>query len=285
MTITELADRETVRRATDAFGRPLRWARLADQSVSRSADDGDPIGFKGTAIVFNTWARIGSERWGFFEQIAPEAVTKTLQEADVRFLQDHNPSRLLARTSAGTLRLTANDQGVQVDADMAPTTYAQDAAVLLERGDLDQMSFSFDDIAWSYEERDGEDYYTITELRLYDVSIVTFPAYETTSAGLRSIALDVLCRSAGLDSAAQRRLIRSLTDGDLPPDDLNQRLEQILSAPDDTTRTSSGPDDTTRTDEQPDDTTAAEHRDAPNPGDVLRLRSYEQQARLLKEQK
>lgn len=230
---TAVADkRDAVARATDPSGRLVRTARIDNRAVTR-ADNGS-IGFKGEAIVFNTPTWIGSERWGFSEEIAPEAVTRALREADVRFVVNHDPSMLLARTSAGTLRLSATDTGVAVDADMAPVSYAQDAAVLLERGDLREMSFSFEPLSWTYEERDGKDYYRITDLNLYDVSVVTWPAYSTTSAGLRSVAFDALCRAAGLDAHAERRLIRGLTDVpdpllDVAPERAVELLTQIAA--------------------------------------------------------
>lgn len=238
---TAVADkRDAVARATDPSGRLVRTARIDNRAVTRT-DDG-AIGFRGEAIVFDTPTWIGSERWGFSEEIAPEAVTRALREADVRFVVNHDPNLLLARTSAGTLRLSATDTAVAVDADMAPVSYAEDAAVLLERGDLSQMSFSFEPLAWEYEERDGKDHYRITDLNLYDVSVVTWPAYATTTAGLRSVAFDTLCRAAGLDAHAERRLIRGLTDSpdpllDVAPERALELLNQIAApAQADTTR-------------------------------------------------
>jgi len=241
---TTAAKRDAVARATDPAGRLVRTARLGTQSIERRSA-GEPIGFKGEAIVFDTPTWIGSRRWGFWEEIAPEAVTKTLREADVRFLQNHDPNRLLSRTSAGSLRLTATTGGVQVDADMAPVSYANDVAVLLEGGELREMSFAFEPLSWEYFDRDGEDFYRITDLLLSDVAVVTYPAYKTTSAGLRSVAFDALCRSAGLDAPAARRLVRELTGNDDPAslgdDPALQRaldaLHQIAEpAPADTTR-------------------------------------------------
>lgn len=218
----ELADkRSAVHRATDPAGRLVRTARIDQRAVTRGEDGS--IGFKGEAIVFNSPTWIGSKRWGFWEQIAPQAVSKTLSEADVRFVQNHDPNLLLARTSAGTLRLASTSTGLAVDADMAPVSYADDVAILLDRGDLKEMSFAFEPLAWEYEERDGEDFYTITELTLYDVSVVTYPAYASTSAGLRSVAFDALCRAAGLDPAGERRLMRDLTGA---PDEIIDALPQ-----------------------------------------------------------
>lgn len=201
----------TVLRASDPRGRPVRWANLEAATLTRA--EGEPARFHGEAIVFNTPTWIGSKRYGFWESIAPEAVARTLREDEVVLLVNHNPDLLLARTGNQTLRLTPATTGLQVDAEMADVSYARDAETLLARRDLSKMSFAFEPLAWDYTQRDdGSDEYVITDLNLYDVSVVTSPAYETTSAGLRGTALDVLCRQAGLDAHAQRRLLRNLTD-------------------------------------------------------------------------
>lgn len=240
--------RDNAARATDPAGRLVRTARIDHRAITRG--EGGSIGFKGEAIVFNTPTWIGSKRWGFWEQIAPQAVERSLREADVRFVVNHDPTLLLARTTAGTLRLSATGSGVAVDADMAPVSYAEDAAILLDRGDLREMSFSFEPLAWEFEERDGEDFYTITDLNLYDVSVVTWPAYSTTSAGLRSQAFDQLCRAAGLDAHAERRLMRSLTDHhpDQETPDRAVVLAREIAAPPQAETT--GGDTTARSDDQ-----------------------------------
>lgn len=215
--------RSAVYRATDPAGRLIRSARLDGTAVTRDVSDDGSIGFKGESIVFNTPTWIGSQRWGFWEEIAPEAVTKTLRDADIRLLQNHDPNLLLARTSAGSLRSTATATGVAVDADMKPTTYARDLAILLDGGEVREMSFAFEPLAWDFEERDGEDFYRITEMRIFDEAPVTYPAYQTTSAGLRSVAFDAMCRAVGLDAAGSRRLMRDLTGA---PDEIIDALPQ-----------------------------------------------------------
>jgi len=208
----------------DVLGRARFRAALDATSVhvTRSLDPAAAIPFGGTAILFNKRTWIGSRDFGFWEQISPEAVTKTLLEADVRFLQNHNPDLLLARTnpgmradSAATLELTASSGGLLVAADMAPTSYAQDLAILLERRDISQMSFAFDPLAWTREQLpDGSMLITITELRLFDVAVVTYPAYEETDAGLRAAAFDAWCRDDGLDPSDVMR--RYLAGGTMP---------------------------------------------------------------------
>jgi len=99
---------------------------------------------------------------------------------------------------------------------MAPVSYAQDLAVLLERGDITQMSFAFEVVKDQWEtvdEEAGVELRTLLEVKLWDVSVVTYPAYEETDAGLRGAAFDVLSEMAGLDEDAQQRLLRKVANG------------------------------------------------------------------------
>ena len=212
--------RREVQLPVDSLGRERFRANIDARSIERRAD-GDPIGFKGHAALFNRPTWIGPKRWGFREQVAPGAFAKTIKEADVRFLINHDPNLLLARNKAETLTLAEDKVGLAVDAEMAPVSYAQDLAVLLERGDISQMSFAFEVVKDQWEIDDDEnELRTILEAKLWDVSVVTYPAYEETDAGLRGAAFDVLCRSAGLDDATRTRLLRGLTIAEEDEDDL-----------------------------------------------------------------
>jgi HK97 family phage prohead protease len=80
--------------------------------------DASPV-FYGHAAVFNTRTAIGNPlTWGFYEEVAPSAFTKTLQEGDARFLVDHNTQLLVSRVSAGDLRLSVDKVGLVSDADL-----------------------------------------------------------------------------------------------------------------------------------------------------------------------
>lgn len=137
----------------------------------------------GYAAVFNHWADIG----GFREQIAPGAFTKTLQEADVRALVNHDANYVLGRTKSGTLRLWEDEHGLAFEVDPPEAQWAQDLMASIRRGDVDQMSFGFRAIKdrWEGDER------TLLEVALYDVSVVTFPAYAETEAHLRSMGWEL----------------------------------------------------------------------------------------------
>jgi len=227
--------RRSVDIPVDSLGRHrVRSQFTVDGIERRAAGDGDKlgtIGMRGHAAVFNSPTWIGSRQYGFREQIAPSAFTKTIGEADVRLLLNHDPNIVLARNRAGNLRLDEDDIGLAVDADMVPTTHALDLALLMEkpsgaeRATVDQMSFAFEIVKeeWEFvEDESGEgrgyDLYTITEARLWDVSIVTYPAYDDTDAALRAAAFDALTSELDMSEDAYRTLLRSVATGDRFPE-------------------------------------------------------------------
>jgi HK97 family phage prohead protease len=146
----------------------------------REAGDGHT--FVGYAAVFDS----PSEPMPFIEYVRKGAFAKTLNDgADVRFLIDHEGVPL-ARTKSGTLSLTEDERGLRVEASLDPMNPdAQRVISAMRRGDLSQMSFAFRTIKDSW---NGD--YSVRELKevqLYDVSVVTYPAYEDTVAELRRV--------------------------------------------------------------------------------------------------
>ena len=125
-----------------------------------------------------------SEFMGFTEFVKRGAFTKTLNDgADVRLLIDHDGVPL-ARTKSGTMALEEDERGLRVEAELDPMN--PDAARIMsamKRGDLSQMSFAFRTIkdSWNNDRTVRE----LREVQLFDVSVVTFPAYEQTVAELR----------------------------------------------------------------------------------------------------
>lgn len=164
---------------------------------ARQAEDG-VMRLSGYAAVFND----ASVPLPFKERIAPGAFRKTLTEMpDVRLLINHE-GLPLARTKNGTLTLTEDDRGLRFDAQLADTQEARDIYTLVQRGDVDQMSFAFRVIRqnWSKDKTER----TLTEVSLADgdVSVVTYPAYPTTSVEARqklNEALQALREGRALD--------------------------------------------------------------------------------------
>lgn len=123
----------------------------------------------------------GPERGGFDEVIKPGAFAKSVRERDdVRLLVNHDGVPL-ARTKSRTMTLTADDIGLLVDAQLdAGSPIVAGLRSAMERGDMDQMSFAFEVTKQSW----SQDFTvrSITEVRLFDVSVVTYPANSATMA-------------------------------------------------------------------------------------------------------
>lgn len=178
-----------------AAGLAIRAADAAD-----GAEGPDIRQFVGHAAVFNSRTAIGNPlTWGFYEQLSPGCFTKTLSEGDARMLVDHDTAKVVARVSADSLRLSQDAGGLAVEADMdLRLSYVADLVTNLELKNITGMSFGFYCVKdrWdteTVETNDGQEaeveIRTILEVRLLEVSPVTFPAYEETDAGLRALAL------------------------------------------------------------------------------------------------
>jgi len=129
-----------------------------------------------------------SEDLGFRERIATGAFSKNLRsDPDVRALVEHSPEKIIGRTRAGTLQLIEDERGVRVSIDPPDTQVGRDVVESVKRGDLSAMSFGFRAVNDSWENVDGEAVRTIHEGELFDVSIVSFPAYPDTSIAARSM--------------------------------------------------------------------------------------------------
>lgn len=153
--------------------------------VEKRADDGPLI--RGHAAVFDKL----SENLGGFREIIARGAFDEVLENDVRALIGHRDELILGRTSAKTLRIGVDAEGLTYEIDPPDTSYARDLLVSLERGDIRESSFGFsiarDGDTWT-EDEDGRLVRTITKVsRLYDVSPVTFPAYPDTDVAKRSL--------------------------------------------------------------------------------------------------
>ena len=166
----------------------------------RQEDDG-PIRVAGYAAVFNEETNIG----GYFtETIAPGAFTSAIERGDdVVFLINHE-GLPLARTRSGTLKLTQDDRGLYIESELDPSDPDVRAIVpKMKRGDLDKMSFAFMPTKQSWDDRGEMPKRMIEDVQLFDVAIVTTPAYDGTEIGLRSLQKH---REEKQKSQAARRL-------------------------------------------------------------------------------
>lgn len=146
--------------------------------------EGDDLYIEGYFAVFNSNYEIYQ---GVVETIAPGAFADTLGE-DIRALTNHDTTLVLGRNKAGTLTLKEDTHGlwgsIRINRDDVD---AMNLYRRVQRGDVDQCSIGF------YIEKekrevlsDGTVRYTILKIRLLEVSVVTFPAYEGTSVSART---------------------------------------------------------------------------------------------------
>lgn len=167
-------------------------APLPAQRASGSTG-GAPAGtLTGYAAVFNSDSERLSDGGGgaFIERIAPGAFGGALTN-DVRALANHDSNMVLGRTKAGTLRLAEDAKGLRFDVTLPNTQAARDVLELVRRGDMSQCSFGFVIGAERWETRRDAgkpvDVRVITSIkRLYDVSVVTYPAYPETTVTARA---------------------------------------------------------------------------------------------------
>lgn len=165
------------------MNRENRQLRTAVTDFS-TREDGDNLTIEGYFAVFNSNYDLG---YGMSESIAPGAFTSTLAD-DIRALVNHDTTLVLGRTSAHTLEVRQDEHGLWGKILVNPKD--QDAMNLYERvkrGDVSQCSIGFDILSEETDFRDnGDVHWTIKEVKLWEVSACTFPAYQETAISARS---------------------------------------------------------------------------------------------------
>ena len=202
---------------------------LPEEAEIRVEGEGEERKITGYAAVFN---RKSENLGGFTEIIRPGAFRKAIEGADVRALFNHDSNYVIGRTASGTLTLEENQKGLKFEAIPPDTSWARDLLKSIERGDVNQCSFSFrvakDGEKWT-ENNDGPATRELLELDYVgDVGPVTYPAYPQTSVQTRSLLTEAGFDFDGITSLiarAQRGL--PLTDSDR---DLINASTQILQS-------------------------------------------------------
>ena len=219
------------------YDKPVTRANVTDAGIEQrivtdsqiefgamtDAEDAGGMTFYGYAAAF----RSPSEPLPFTETIAPGAFSRTLKSRNqVMLLMNHDTGRVLASRRAGTLRLSEDAYGLRVEADLPDTTDGRDLAVLLKRGDITSMSFGFT-------VPEGGDYWSdennreLRDIRLHEVSVVAFPAYSASAAGIRSV--DLLADKTGLDADTLAEAMNALERGDRLSDEQASVLEESVA--------------------------------------------------------
>lgn len=169
--------------------RTIRQLRSACSEFHTRADEAGDLYISGYFSVFNSVY----ELWpGATESVAETAFDEALSD-DIRCLIDHETRLVLGRNKAGTLTLKTDSRGLWGEVKINRND--QDAMNLYERvkrGDVDQCSFGFDILEESFEDRGDSVHWTIRKVKLYEVSVVTFPAYTDTSVSARKRDLETI---------------------------------------------------------------------------------------------
>jgi HK97 family phage prohead protease len=188
---------------------PEQRVNVADFEVRETAEG---MTFTGYAAVFNS----DSVPLPFTERIAPGAFKRSLQSRnEVKLLWNHDAGEPLASVRGGTLKLTEDERGLKVEATLANTTRGRDVSELIRSKTVDSMSFGFSVIkdSWSGDVR------TLQAVRLFEVSIVSSPAYEGTAG-------TVAVRSTtGIDADQLADALMRLESGE----DLDQKQATLIT--------------------------------------------------------
>ena len=194
---------------------------VVDQLEVRETGNG--MSFSGYAAVFNS----PSEPLPFTEIIREGAFSKSLRaKNNVMMLWSHDTSQPLASTRSKTMTLMEDSRGLLVDAALPQTSLGRDVAELLRSKVVDSMSFGFSVPArgdiWSADGQTRE----LTEIRLHEVSVVSFPAYTKTSASVRSI--DILADKTGADAETLSAALDALESGNALTRDQAVMLTEVV---------------------------------------------------------
>lgn len=202
-----------------ALGRFLERREAAAQIERRlftmdelrvARDGGQAPRIIGHAAVFNRDADIGG--W-FVERVAPGAFSRAIREDDVRALFNHDPNIVLGRNRAKpkpTLTLTEDETGLRYEVVPPDTQAARDLMVSIDRGDISQGSFGFRVLKQEWDETGELTKRTLIEVELFDVSPVTFPAYQDTDVAVRELEAYRKARPAavGLNTTRAASIVR-----------------------------------------------------------------------------
>ena len=158
----------------------LKEVRSYPAEIRKDANDKK---FEGHSAVFDS---LSEDLGGFREKIKPGAFLQTIKADDIRALFNHDTNYVLGRSTSGTLSLAEDGQGLKVMINPPDTQWAKDLMRSVERGDISQMSFAFRVLEDDWDEKGNFPTRTLLKVKLYDVSIVTYPAYPQTDIKVRS---------------------------------------------------------------------------------------------------
>lgn len=150
----------------------------------KTRDEDNNLYLEGYFAVFDSNYEVGE---GMSESIDPHAFDEALDD-DIRCLTDHDTRLVLGRTRANTFEVSVDSHGLYGRAIINPNDVdAMNTKARVDRGDVNQASFGFDILDEEAEvQENGDVHWTIKRVKLYECSVVTFPAYKETNISARA---------------------------------------------------------------------------------------------------
>jgi uncharacterized protein len=202
-----------------------RRVNTVEFDVRNGEASSDGMSFTGYAAVFDS----PSEPLPFTEVIKGGAFQRSLKSRnEIKLFMNHNTDVVLGSSRAGTLRLSEDSRGLLAEADLPDTTAGRDLSVLMQRGDVNSMSFGFSVPPRGDKWSDDGSTRELHQIRLHEVSIVTgFPAYQATTASVRS--LDILATRTAVDVDALSDAITRLEAGETLEAEHADLISEVVS--------------------------------------------------------
>jgi len=190
--------------------------------------EGDGMTLRGYAAVFNS----PSQPLPFIETIQPGAFRTSLQSRnDIKLLWNHDTGTVLGSTRAGTLKVSEDNHGLLIEASLPDTQAGRDAATLIKRGDVNAFSFGFR-VPANGDEWPSADQRILKRINIHEVSLVAFPAYESTigTASVRSMTelqekIQQLAEIRGVSAEELTDALLALESGE----ELTERQGELLT--------------------------------------------------------
>lgn len=164
----------------------------ANDIILTSTEKDDKLVVEGYVNETEKWSyKMKSKKGPFIEKIEKGAFKRALNRGiDIHFLAEHDKNKILASTRNGSLTLTEDSKGLLMRATISKTSYGKDYYELIKDGILRNMSFGFNVIKDSWKQgKDGTLERSIKDLNLFEVSVVTNPAYPQSNLSARGMDL------------------------------------------------------------------------------------------------
>ncbi len=201
------------RKVTPMMEPPATLTDLVRHVEFRAVDTAtrDGLTLDGYAAVFNDWTVIEGPDGPFRERIIPGAFAKTIAERTPILQFDHGTHPVIGSIPLGVVTALEEDEhGLRVRARLADNWLVAPVRDAIANGSIDGMSFKFRVVQQDWERADDRMFErSITEIALYEVGPVVWPAYESTSVGVRSAEI----AAALIDPTVRQEVARLLTSG------------------------------------------------------------------------